>query len=257
VSSPPAPSQARPSDDRGEASEAPPRPKQKRAGHARRARRRKWGLRFAQNGAPTLLRLYAGTWSFKELHPERRALASRHGGGVLLAMWHGRMLLPVPFYRGQDFTILVSGSNDGDLSEALLQGFGYDIVRGSSSKGGAKALRALLEALRRHATVAVTPDGPRGPRFSMNPGLAWMARATGYAILPTGFACDRMWQMGSWDRYNVPKPFARVRVSYGQPIWVPRRGGEAGLEQATRRVKAELVEAERAGFRDLGRAPDF
>lgn len=197
------------------------------------------------------------SWRYEELHPERRASARGEGGGLLIALWHGRMLQAVPPHASDEIVVLVSGSRDGDIAALLLRDFRYEIIRGSTTRGGARALRQMIEALHRGALVVVTPDGPQGPRHSMNPGLAWMARATGFAVLPVGIVCDRAWHMNSWDRFDVPKPGARVVVSYGNPVQVPRELPSDGLAEATERIREELVNAERAGFAKLGREPDF
>ena len=105
--------------------------------------------------------------------------------------------------------------------------------------------------------VAITADGPRGPRHSMNPGLAWMARATGFPILPSGVVCDRAWRLSSWDEYNIPKPRARIAVSWGRPLTVPRESSPDELAQATVEIRARIMAAERAGFEHLGLEPDF
>ena len=174
-----------------------------------------------------------------------------------MALWHGRMLPSIPPYVGQDFAILVSPSADGDLSKGLLNTFGYEIIRGSSSRGGARALREMLAALGRGSIVAITPDGPRGPRHSMNPGLAWMARATGFPVLPTGFVSDRMWHAKSWDRYNIPKPRAHIAVVYGTPVRVARDASEEEMEAVTETIRTTLIDVEREGFAHFGQEPDF
>jgi hypothetical protein len=210
--------------------------------------------------SPSIMKLLARTWRYESLNVEHREAAQGHGksgGGLILALWHGRMLASIPAYIGEDFTILVSGSEDGDLSEALLHGFGYETIRGSASRGGAQALRKMLTALERGSTVAITPDGPRGPRHSMNPGLAWMARATGFPVLPTGFVPSETWRLGTWDSFNVPKPRARIAVAYGEPVFVARDGGEAELDAATERIQSELLRVERLAFEHLGSEPDL
>ena len=218
--------------------------------------KRRVGLSFARTLAPATLRTYARSWRYETLGAEHSAAAREHGAGVILALWHGRMLLAIPPFLGKDMTILVSGSEDGNISEALLEGWGYSIIRGSSSRGGARALRAMLEALGRGSTVVVTPDGPRGPRHSMNPGLAWMARATGFAILPAGFVADRAWHLSSWDRYAVPRPRARVVVAYGEPVVVAREADADELDRISERIRSSILECERRGFEHLGVEPD-
>jgi lysophospholipid acyltransferase (LPLAT)-like uncharacterized protein len=173
-------------------------------------------------------------------------------GGVLIGLWHGSMLVGMYKYRGRGWNVLVSPSDDGDLSGGLLRSFGYGVIRGSASRGGARALREMLEHLGRGECVILTPDGPRGPRHSMNPGVAWMARATRHPIVPLGLACDRAWQLKSWDRFTLPKPFARVACVWGEPIRVPRDASPADLAQVTAQVRDSMLDLERQGFEHLG-----
>jgi lysophospholipid acyltransferase (LPLAT)-like uncharacterized protein len=167
------------------------------------------------------------------------------------------MIVPVDFFRARGWHVLVSPSEDGDLSEGLLQRFGYRVIRGSTSKGGARALREMLAILDDGGVVVITPDGPRGPAHSMNLGLAWMARATGRPILPIGCCADRAWNLNSWDRFTIPKRKARIALEYGAPVHVAREGGEQELERATEAVRASLFELERRGFERLGRQVDW
>src|SRR6185436_8641392 len=115
--------------------------------------------------------------------------------GCMVAIWHGRMLLGVECARRSAWSVLVSPSGDGDISERMLQTFGYRVVRGSSSRGGARALREMLELLNGGSVIVLTPDGPRGPRHGMNPGLAWMSRATGFPVVPVGMVSNRAWHL--------------------------------------------------------------
>lgn len=231
--------------------------KPERPGRLKRQVRRNLGKGLMRSLGPRTYKLLSRTWRYEVLHPERCEQARGPSGGVLLSLWHGRMLLCMPPYRGQAASILVSPSGDGDLSEALLKGYGYGVIRGSSSRGGARALRAMLAALGSGALLAVTPDGPRGPRHSMNHGLAWMARATAHAILPHGFACDRAWRARSWDRFTLPKPRARIVLAYGEPLFVPRDATDSELRRASEVVRERMLAAERAAFAHLGLEPDF
>jgi lysophospholipid acyltransferase (LPLAT)-like uncharacterized protein len=139
----------------------------------------------------------------------------------------------------------------------MLHALGHRVVRGSSSRGGARALRALLEVLDARGVVVITPDGPRGPMHSVNPGLAWMAKATGRPILPLGSAVDRAWHLSSWDRFTIPKPGARVAYTFGEPIRVPREADEAQLQSVTALLRERTLEVECASFAHLGIEPDW
>jgi len=167
------------------------------------------------------------------------------------------MVVALPTHAHRGWHVLVSPSPDGDISEKLLEANGYHVIRGSSSRGGARALREMLRILDEGAVLFITPDGPRGPMHSMNPGLAFMARATGREIVPLGFACDRAWHADSWDRFTIPKPFARVCVVYGDPVSVSREADEAEQEEATSLVRARTLAAEQRGFEHLDCEADF
>jgi lysophospholipid acyltransferase (LPLAT)-like uncharacterized protein len=220
----------------------------------KRARRRVGGALLRAFG-PRALTWLSGTWK-EELAGAEHLERALRGGGFLIAMWHGRMVVPVHYFRARGWHVLVSPSEDGDLSEGLLERFGYNVVRGSSSRGGARALRELRAILDAGGVVVITPDGPRGPMHSVNPGLAWMARATGRPILPLGNTPDRAWHLGSWDRFTIPKPRARIALTYGEAIEVPREIDEAGLGRATELVRERLLAVEREGFARLGVEPD-
>jgi lysophospholipid acyltransferase (LPLAT)-like uncharacterized protein len=225
----------------------------RRIKHARRA----VGKKLVDWLGRAALSLLSRTWRTIPLDAENLAAARGPGGGHFIALWHGRMVLGLQSHAHRSWRVLVSPSPDGEISQSLLKSFGYVPIRGSSSRGGARALREMVETLRGGMVVIVTPDGPRGPRHSMNSGLAWMARATGHAILPMGFACDRGWRMRSWDRFTIPKPWARVAMVYGTPIRVARGATPEDLERATEEIRARLMAAEQKAFAHLAQEPDW
>jgi len=210
---------------------------------------------------PAFLGALARTWRVELFGQEHLARAAGGTGearrGHFMALWHGRMVVPLAHHGQRDWQVLVSTSEDGDLSERLLRPFGYRIIHGSTNRGGARALREMLAALERGEVLAITPDGPRGPRHSMNPGLAWMARATGRAVVPCGFVCDRAWRLASWDRFTIPKPRARVALVYGEPVSVAHDATPAQQAAATEEIRARMLAAERFGFERLGVEPDW
>lgn len=218
--------------------------------------RRKLGALLVPPLAPWLTRTLAASWRFAVVDPQHRETC-RSAPGYLFALWHGRMLLGLRELSGQGHGVLVSPSDDGSLIKPLLEKNGYVVIRGSTSRGGARALREMLANLGRGGTVIITPDGPRGPRHAMNPGLAFMASLTGYPILPMGFGCDRAWRLDSWDAFTIPKPRARVALVFGEPIAVPPDASDEALESATREVRARLMAAERRAFELVGAPIDW
>ncbi len=192
------------------------------------------------------LRLVGATSRFE--HRGRQPVdAARVRGPVVWAFWHNRLLGPVVPYRGQGIGVVISRSRDGELIAAAVQRFGYVPLRGSSSRGGVAALKAALDHLARGRDVAFTPDGPRGPRYRVQPGVVLAARRSGAPIVPVGIGFSRRVVFRSWDRFQVPLPFGSIHYVYGRPL---RILAGADLRAACRTLEAELVRlTERADAR--------
>lgn len=236
--------------------QGPQRTQPRKPSRPSRRLRRRAGLLALKTFAPALVRALARTWRVEVRGEEHRA-ALPQGSGHLVCLWHGRMLVGSQIFGHQGYRVLVSPSADGDLSQELLLASGYAVLRGSSSRGGARALREMLDYLRAGEKVVVTPDGPRGPRHSINPGLAWMARATGYPVIPIGLVADRAWSLRSWDRFTIPKPRARVIAAWGAPVWVARRASDEEVRSASEDLRRRTIDLEVAGFASLGKEPDW
>jgi len=206
--------------------------------------------------APPVIRLLASTWKVEQLGLENYEEAMR-AGGQMGTLWHGRMLVALKAHMNEDLRILVSPSADGALVTTLLKRFGYHVIVGSSNKSPAGAVRSMLSDLRQGGSIVITPDGPRGPRHSMNAGAAWMARETGFPVLPCGFVCDRAWHASSWDHFTIPKPRARVALVYGEPLYVDAKADGSEVKRAAEEVKRRMLAAERRGFEHLGQEPDW
>ncbi len=206
---------------------------------------------------PLLVRLLALTWRKRALHGERREAFLGSAQSCIGVLWHGRMLTAVPQFRDVDVRVLVSMSGDGQLAVDLLERFGYGTLRGSTNKSGSRALREMLGSLRSSVTVAITPDGPRGPRHAVSRGPAFLARETGLPILPVGFGVDRAWYAKSWDRFTIPKPFARVCVAYGDPISVAPDASDEELTRIGEALRSALQAAEREAFAAVGAPIDW
>jgi len=153
------------------------------------------------------------------------------GERVILAFWHGRIVM-MPFaYAGRGICIMNSGHRDGALVSQAIQPFGIEVVYGSSTRGWVRGLRGLLEAHRRGKDLAVVPDGPRGPRCHAKSGAVQLARATGAPIYPAAFGASRGWVLKrSWDWLLIPAPFARVHYVVGEPLVVPSDATAEGME---------------------------
>jgi lysophospholipid acyltransferase (LPLAT)-like uncharacterized protein len=203
-----------------------------------------------------MLRILARFWKVEHLGREHYDHWCAQPGR-LATLWHGRMLVALPAHRNEELRILVSPSQDGSLITSLLNRFGYGTIRGSSNKNPAAAVRGMLSDLRQGGSIVITPDGPRGPRHSMNAGAAWMARATGVPVLPCGFVCDRAWNFSSWDHFTIPKFGARIALVYGEPLYLAQDAADAEVKRATEEIRRRMLEAEKLGFEHLGREPDW
>ncbi|MCK5456304.1 MAG: lysophospholipid acyltransferase family protein [Melioribacteraceae bacterium] len=138
----------------------------------------------------------------------------------VLAFWHGTMLVPWYFHRGQNFSALISQSKDGGLLANSLVKWGYRVTRGSSHKGGKEALETLLENSKQNFSIAITPDGPTGPPRVMKAGAVITAQRSGIPLVLCGVACNKKYTFNSWDKFEVPKFFSKVVMKYSDPIIV-------------------------------------
>lgn len=163
------------------------------------------------------------------------------GKPVIFVLWHGRLLPCSYHHRHQGLATLVSKHRDGDHITGVVQGlWGFHAIRGSSSRGGTAALREIVKTLRGGRAVAITPDGPRGPRQKMKPGPLVAAQMAGVPIIPAAAGTDRAWWVGGWDRFLIPRPFARIRMMFGPPMFVPADADAAALEAAGKELEERL-----------------
>jgi lysophospholipid acyltransferase (LPLAT)-like uncharacterized protein len=174
-------------------------------------------------------------------------------GPVIFALWHNRLGLCMKVYQSfvrphhphDHLAALISASKDGAFLAAILQAFGVQAVRGSSSRRGAQALLELTSWAERGHDLAVTPDGPRGPRHVVQDGVMALAQVTGLPIVP--YSCRLGWkiQVKSWDRFQIPLPFSRCEMIFGEPIHVPREATDAERARLREQLQAVLVEGAR------------
>ena len=194
-----------------------------------------------------LLRAVASTWRIRERNaaPLRALRASRQP--VIFSLWHGRLLPLLWHHRGEGVTVLVSEHADGELVARVAHGLGFQTVRGSTRRGADRALLAMIRVVERGGDVAFTPDGPRGPAETVTPGVLITAQRTGAPIIPVAAGAQRAWRLRSWDRFLIPRPFARVTVAYGPPINV---AAPTAREAATETSQLQAVMREASALAD-------
>jgi lysophospholipid acyltransferase (LPLAT)-like uncharacterized protein len=172
------------------------------------------------------------------------------GAPVIYAVWHARILLLPVFYGQRPVRVLASRSRDGELVVRYVGRFGIASVRGSSSRGGASAFRALARWLKDGHEVLIVPDGPRGPAETVKPGIVSLARLSGASIVPVGVGASSEWRARSWDRFRIPRPFARCVIRFGDPIAVPRVADMGTDDGVVAELEAALAAVSRAADRE-------
>jgi lysophospholipid acyltransferase (LPLAT)-like uncharacterized protein len=163
------------------------------------------------------------------------------GRQPIFAFWHGRILPATYFFRRRGIVVITSENFDGEWIARIIERFGYGTARGSTSRGGKRALLQLVRDMQTGKPAAFTLDGPRGPAKVAQPGAVWLAGATGNPILPFHVETSRHWTARSWDRTQVPKPFADAAMVIGPPIDVPKDADEGTIERMRGALESSLA----------------
>ena len=203
-------------------------------------------------------------WSSRIDYVNREAVEAMEAAGqaVIGATWHGRlMMMPYAWRRRPQPCVMISRHGDGALIAGVLQRFGIDAVRGSSERsdgerrrGGAAASLALLRLLKQGRNVGLTPDGPRGPRMRLAPGVVSLARLSGAPIVPVAFASNRRYLFNSWDRFHLALPFSRIVFVFGEPITVPRKISDTERTAWRQRIETAISEVTAQADERVGQA---
>jgi lysophospholipid acyltransferase (LPLAT)-like uncharacterized protein len=201
-----------------------------------------------------LVRALAASLRIREFPSPGLEAIWRAGTPVIYTVWHGQILL-LPLLYGRRFRIhaLTSRSRDGEILSRFVEGFGIRVVRGSSSRGGARALLSLARVIRDQGdNVLVVPDGPRGPRHVAQNGAVMLAKVTGVPMVPLAVGAAPCRVLRSWDAFVVPRPFGRVAVVFGEPIAVPRAAAHDVIETKRRELESALRDLTAAATRAAG-----
>jgi len=168
---------------------------------------------LARAGA-VLLRLLGLTWRIRVSHDHALRSCRTTKRPLIFMLWHGQLLPLLYHHRGEGVAVMISEHADGEIIARIATSLGYRTVRGSTSRGAARALLAAARAVTEGHDLAITPDGPRGPVKSIAPGLAVVAQRTGAPVIGVVATAPRAWRLKSWDSFMIPKPFARVSIAY-------------------------------------------
>ena len=205
---------------------------------------------IALTGYPVIAAL-GSTLRWRTEGLEHLEAVSRNGHQPVMAFWHGRILSATYFFRRRGIVVITSENFDGEWIAGIIERFGYGTARGSTSRGGGKALLQLTRELADGRPAGFTLDGPRGPARVAQPGAVWLAQATGNPVLPFHLEADRHWSLRSWDRTQIPKPFATVALAVGEPFYIRPNADDDTIEAARRDLEVRLRALERRALEML------
>ena len=200
--------------------------------------------------ASLLIRLVWLTSRWRVIRPPGLESLWNSDRPIIVCFWHARlMMMPFAWTRAQSFNMLISSHADGQFIAGTVSWFGFKTIAGSSSRGGAGALRALVRVLKGGNTVGITPDGPRGPRMRASGGAVALARLAGAPLVPLAFSCRRRRVLNSWDRFVLAWPFSSGIFMWGDPMDVPGDADSAALDvlrlELEERMNSLTAEADR------------
>ena len=188
-----------------------------------------------------ILSMLGSSWRWKVSGAEHLKAIEAGGFQPILSLWHGRILPSTVFFQRRGIVVITSENYDGEWIARIITKFGFGTARGSTSRGGPKALLQLVRAVKTKG-VAFTLDGPRGPSEVAQPGAVWLAKMTGNPLLPFHAEAESSWTLKSWDRTQIPKLFTTVAMVIGEPLYVPRDADDAALEEWRVRLQQSLAD---------------
>jgi len=191
---------------------------------------------------PIFIFLLGKTLRIKWIGEENLDPVRKSQGQVIYAFWHGRMLILCYSHRWQKIHVLISQHRDGELIARIIENLGFVSVRGSTTRGGTKAIFEMAKKGASGYDVAITPDGPRGPGFKVQLGTIYVAQRSGMPIIPLNNSAKRRWTLSSWDGFLIPKPFSKTVIIIGEPIYVPLEATLQQLEEKRKELEKSLTE---------------
>ena len=195
--------------------------------------------------------LLGGSLTIRRIGAEYLEQARAGGRKVIYAFWHEGLLVATYAFRRQGIQVLVSQHRDGELIARAIECLGYGTIRGSSTRGGTRALFRMAAAGAAGSDLGVTVDGPRGPRLQVKPGTLIIAGRSGLPILPFAVASPKACLLSSWDRFMVPRPFSTAAIAFGEPLTVPGDAPVDRLEPYRTELQRRLLEARETAGRSL------
>ncbi len=180
------------------------------------------------------LRTLGMTWRIRLVNAEALSALRKAKRGFIFSLWHGQLLPLLWQHRNEGVLVLISEHRDGELVARAAASLGFGLIRGSSTRGADRALISIIRELQAGKEVAITPDGPKGPTQKFAPGALVAAQRADCFIVTVGVTADRAWRLKSWDRFMIPKPFARLTIAYGDPVKVHASSARGAAQEGSR-----------------------
>ncbi len=160
----------------------------------------------------------------------------------IYTFWHDRIFLGTYFFRDRGIMVMSSQSFDSEYTARVIQRFGYGTIKGSSTRGGVRALTTMIRQMRNGMPMGFTLDGPKGPRYAAKSGACFLAKKTGNPIMPFVFEPKSFWTINSWDKMQIPKPFTRAKLFIAEPIYIEKDADDKEIENKRRELQSKLDE---------------
>jgi lysophospholipid acyltransferase (LPLAT)-like uncharacterized protein len=205
-----------------------------------------WRRRIAASAIYSLAKLLMASWRCQATHVK----ISNYDGPIIFCVWHNRLALSMVaysrfaknFWPSNGLAAMISASKDGGLLAEVLNKFGVQAVRGSSSRRGRQALLESTTWLEKGFHIAITPDGPRGPRYQFQDGALALAQVTGAPLVPVAVRIRGKISLRSWDRFQIPLPFAKCNLKFGEAVFIPREISDEEREKLREKLRQEMLE---------------
>ncbi len=194
-----------------------------------------------------LIKIIGGTTRFAAEGWENLEQLERQSVAPIYVFWHDRIFLSVYYFRFRSMVVMTSQSFDGEYIARFIRRFGFGAIRGSSTRGGVKALVEMIRLLRAGLPMTFTADGPKGPRYLAKPGAILLAKKTGNPIIACSVEPRKFWTLGSWDKMQIPKPFTRAQVFVSEPIYVSTDADQREIEKKRLELQYRLDESVKLG----------
>jgi lysophospholipid acyltransferase (LPLAT)-like uncharacterized protein len=188
------------------------------------------------------IKILSGTMRFEVISPEILRSFWEKGIPVIGAFWHGRLLMMPLVYKGKKLSFLVSPHRDGQIVGRAMQRFGFHAISGSTTRRGFSAFKKMVKAQKNGSDIAITPDGPRGPRYRVQIGVIELAKLTGRPMVPLAFSASKKTFFNTWDHFLLPCPFSKGVFICGEPIYVDENGDGAHIEGRRALLESRLNE---------------